>query len=105
MPAALESLLTFIRAQDKVCPKPEYWNDLWDLLLAREPKPSQVKPGLPLILGGWHYSSDADKRARLADQVRWAADHGRLAEVDAFLRSLLDDQWHCEPDRPQRRGS
>ncbi len=94
MDTALESLLAFIRSNGRVCPEPEYWNEMWNVLCSREPRPTQVKPGLPLILGGWHYSSDDDKRDCLEAQVRWAAAHGRLGEVDAFLRGIRDDEWH-----------
>ena len=58
---------------------------------SRGPRPA---PGLPLILGGWHYSSDLMKMSRFQEHVEWAASQGVLAEVDAFLRGLPEEEWH-----------
>ena len=94
MDAKLESLLEFIKSEERVCPEPRWWHELWEML-PREGKPgSGPAPGLPLILGGWHYSNDLMKMIRILDHVEWAASQGVLAEVDAFLRGLPEEEWH-----------
>ena len=59
----LESLLTYCRERSRVCPMPDRWNELWEILPGRE------HTALPLILGGWWDSGDGEKAARLAEHL------------------------------------
>ncbi|MEI8133590.1 MAG: hypothetical protein WCH46_00765 [bacterium] len=52
------------------------------------------EPSAPLILGGWHYSTNLDKMVRLADHIEWANNHGNLDEISKFLRALPENNWH-----------
>ena len=90
----LKSLLAFVCARARVCPKPSPWCKLWEML-PREGKPgSGPPPGLPIVLGGWYYSPDALKVLCFHEHVEWAAKQGVLTEVDAFLRGLPEEEWH-----------
>lgn len=82
--AARDELLAYCEANDRVCPNPPEWHDLWALL-----------PGAPtpLILAAWHHATDRQKRACLREQLKGASAQA-LAQADAFLRSLTEDQWH-----------
>jgi hypothetical protein len=58
------------------------------------------RPGFqpPLILGG-AMESDASKRERLLEQIVTIKDDPeRLANADAFLRSLKEEDWYKAPD-------
>ena len=90
----LESLLSCCKENGRVCPQPQRWDELYQLLPDTRQVGAGFVPAAPLILGGWWYSSDGDKQERLALHIRWAADHGALERVDAFLRALPEDQWH-----------
>jgi hypothetical protein len=52
------------------------------------------KVGPPLVLGAWPHISDDEKAHRLADHIRWAADHGALQIVTEFLLTLREEEWH-----------
>lgn len=96
----LESLLEYVAHAGRVCPLPLRWNDLWDLLPEKDADGARARLPLPLILGGWVYSTLRDKRQRLALHIRHAAQHGALAEVDEFLRGLPESEWLHERDAP-----
>ena len=50
----------------------------------------------PLILAAWWEASDNEKKERLKLHIRWANNHGALAAIDKFLRSLPESDWHHE---------
>jgi hypothetical protein len=54
------------------------------------------EPAAPLILAAWWEASDNEKKERLGLHIRWANDHGALAAIDKFLRSLPESEWHHE---------
>ena len=91
--ARLLALLDWAKADRRVCPKPDSWSGLWEMLPARTQSGAGWNPPLPLILAAWWATSDVEKAARLALHIRWAADHGVLGEADVFLRGLPEDQW------------
>jgi len=69
------------RAIRFICPMPDVWADVHGRLhRAWKAAKNRAIPGppVPLILGGWNFSSDPDKAARWSDTVRWAERHGFL---------------------------
>jgi hypothetical protein len=44
-----------------------------------------------LILGAWHFASNAQKLARWAETLRWARHHASLALVD-----VAETEWLVE---------
>ena len=93
-PASLDALLEYVKEQGRVCPVPTRWNQLFEMLPNRVHTSTARDPALPLILSGWHLSSNLEKMVRLASHVRSADKHGVLDGVDAFLRSLPETDWH-----------
>ena len=85
-----EVLLAYCRQQHRVCPVPQRWNELWELLSAG----AETRPARPLILAAWWHTSNLRKMLRLKDQITWAASHNRLADADVFLRALSEQEWH-----------
>lgn len=90
----LEALLLYVQEGGRVCPQPDLWNKLWKMLPNRKPTETGWNPPLPLILGGWWYSTNLDKALLLSDHILYAAENGVLDGVDAYLRGLSEDQWH-----------
>ena len=80
----------------RVCPEPQPWNKLWEMLPERERRGASWEPPPPLILAAWWETSDAEKRERFIEHLRYADRHGALGEVEKFLASLSKDQWHVE---------
>ena len=94
----LESVLSYSRESGRVCPKPQLWSELYELLPNRRRKGAGFAPSAPLILAGWWHSTDGQKRGRLACHIRYADEHGVLVEVARFLFALDDSDWHHDGD-------
>lgn len=92
--STIESLIAYCRENRRVCPMPQVWNELWETLPERHRVGDSWEPPLPLILGAWHFASNLEKRLRLEEHIQWAEQHGSLVEVDQFLRSLPESDWH-----------
>jgi hypothetical protein len=89
-----ETLIAYCRENERVCPLPARWNELWEMLPNKVQTERGWQPPLPLILGAWNYASNLEKMLRLADHIHWAQSHGCLSTVTAFLRALPEGDWH-----------
>lgn len=89
----LTSLLDFVKANERVCPMPVQWNELWQMLPGRQRHGATWEPPPPLILTAWWDTPSFAKMERLAEHIRYASAHGVLAEVDRFLRALPEAEW------------
>jgi hypothetical protein len=94
MSEAVDSLIVYCRENNRVCPLPKAWQQLWEMLPDRGRAGAAWKPALPLIGAAWHETPAMLKMARLAEHIEWAEKHNALPEVAAFLRSLGEDEWH-----------
>ena len=98
MATLLEQLSLYCREHGRVCPLPDQWHRLWEMLPNKGPRGAGWDPSLPLILAAWYDTSDEAKQERLQLHLRWASDHACLDQVDGFLRSLSEDEWHHRGD-------
>jgi hypothetical protein len=89
----LAQLLAYCRANGRVCPAPDKWSDLWELLPGRQRVGSGWEPPPPLILAAWWDCSANEKQDRLELHMRYAADRGALEQVAQFLSRLGADDW------------
>ncbi len=89
----LALLLEYVKANDRVCPMPLRWTELWEMLLGREMRGGSWQPPRPLILGEWWTTPSFTKVECLGEHINYAAAHGCLAEVDVFLRGLTEAEW------------
>ena len=81
----------------RVCPLPEHWSKLWEMLPRKMRKPDGGwEPPMPLILAAWDQTSNFDKQVRLREHIMWASFVGCVEEVDEFLRHLDVRQWKIE---------
>ncbi len=66
-----------------VCPNPGVWHRTFEHLtrVAAE-RGVREAPPKPLILGGWNFSNDLEKKARWDATVAWAKDHGLQNEIE-----------------------
>lgn len=88
----IETLVAYCRDKNRICPMPDPWNQLWEMLPDRERVGAGWQPPPPLILAAWT-SPTASKMARLAEHIEWAAKHGALGAVERFLQALSEDEW------------
>ena len=93
MPDSTHSLIAYCREHNRVCPLQQNWNALFEMLPNRRRTAVGWEPALPLILQDWDTTPPALKTLRLAEHIEWAAEHGALDAVAAYLRGLAEDQW------------
>ncbi len=86
-------VIAIARQNNRVCPLPKQWTQLYELLPNKRRVGNGWEPSLPLVLAAWHDSSDMAKMLRLQEHIEWADVHGSLADVAGFLAALPEDQW------------
>lgn len=89
----LDELLKYVQANERVCPQPQRWNELWTMLPNRRRSGEGWEPSLPLILAAWWDTPALAKILRLREHIEYASAQGALEKVDRFLRSLPESDW------------
>jgi hypothetical protein len=90
----IEETLAEIQKNDRVCPQPPQWRELYEMLPDKKRKGAGWEPALPLILAAWWDTPAMFKTLRLQEHIEWAEAHGCLERIFVFLRSLSEEQWH-----------
>ena len=91
---ALSDVLANASIDGRVCPKPQAWARLYELLPNRRRDGYGFIPPAPLILGAWWETGDEQKRERLVEHLQWAESHGALTTVQELLAKLTEEEWH-----------
>lgn len=90
----IDELLKEIQKNDRVCPQPEKWNELYQLLPNKKRKGNGWEPSVPLILAAWWDTPAMSKMLRLREHIEWASKEGCLDEIYNFLSELKEEDWH-----------
>lgn len=69
---------------------PNRWNDLYVILVNRNPK---IKIPPPLILAAWYDTPSIFKAIRFRDHLELAEKLGILDEINDFLVSMYEEEW------------
>lgn len=93
MSETTESLIAYCLKNNRVCPMPQRWNALWEMLPERKRVGGGWEPPLPLILAAWYDTPTLLKMMRLTEHIEWAGKFGCLEQVSAFLRGLPEEDW------------
>ena len=93
MAETVESLTAYCRENNRVCPLPDLWHQLWKMLPNRIQIGAGWQPPLPLILAAWYDAPALSKMLRLTEHIEWAGQHGSLESVAGFLRELREEDW------------
>jgi hypothetical protein len=91
MKSDLELLFQYVQENKRVCPLPQTWNQLWELLPNKKRKGNGWEPSAPLILAAWHNTSDNEKRERLKSHIYYSFENKAFNVIDSFLRNLKDE--------------
>ncbi len=94
LPLSSHDVMAEARRFNRVCPQPEAWLRLYELIPGKLTTGPQWQPSPPIPAQAWRATSDMPKRMCLRDQVEWAEHHGALDVVMQFLQSLPEEQWH-----------
>jgi hypothetical protein len=91
---SIDDVIVEARRNNRVCPQPEIWQQLHDMLgaTASAVHGGQVQP--PLTGAAWNRTPALAKRMCFRDQLEWADVHGCLQPVMTFLRGLPEEQWY-----------
>ena len=93
MNESAESLIAYCSENRRLCPLPQQWDKLWRAV------PNQAQEDWLLYPDWPGFPMPGILRAiRLAEHIRWAAEHGALEKVAAFLRGLREDEWFHSGD-------
>ena len=89
----LDEALTEIKRNKRICPLPQKWIQLYEMLPNRKRKGAGWEPALPLILAAWWETPALQKMLRLQEHIEWAAKHDCLDRVYSFLCELSEEDW------------
>ena len=90
----LQELMDYAVSNNRVCPMPEKWNELWKTLSKEENLQGAFKLAPPLILAAWHESTDQEKILRLKEQLIFAEQQGLIDQAESFLHGLNETHWY-----------
>lgn len=90
---SVESLVAYCQQNRRVCPQPQHWNELWEILPNRTRVGAGWQPSLPLILGAWWDTTSLQEMLRLREHIEWADKHGAFHLAREFLTSLPESEW------------
>ncbi|MDB5749616.1 MAG: hypothetical protein JWQ13_2121 [Ramlibacter sp.] len=82
------------RRNNRVCPKPARWQQLYEMLPERRRTVVGWQPAQPPLEGAWDVTPSITKRVFFREHIEWAATHSCLQKVFAFMKSLPEDEWH-----------
>jgi len=67
-----------------ICPQPKVWDEIYKKLKKKmsERKTTDIpEPPVPLILNGWWYSSDNEKRIRWEETILWCNKYNFSSQI------------------------
>lgn len=85
----IAKLKEYSRLNNRICPMPQRWNELFNLLRNKKPK----EPSLPLILAAWWETSALDKQIRFFQHLEWAEKNEQIDEISTFILGLPESDW------------
>lgn len=88
-----EDLINCCKLNNRVCPQPQLWTKMYEMLPNRKQIGAGWVPPLPLILTAWWDTSEAEKQSRLFQHLDWAENNNSLEAVSKFLHSLPENGW------------
>lgn len=91
----LQDAMVEARRNNRVCPKPQRWKELYEML----PQRTASQPTPPLLGTAWNVTPPLSKRMCLREQLAWAEAKGTLPDVLAFLKQLPEEEWHHMGDQ------
>jgi hypothetical protein len=108
MDDTVEGLVRYCRENNRVCPLPRFWNDLWEMLPDRKRDGGGWRPPLPLILAAWHDTPALPKMLRLIEHIEWGAKKTGSTSASellaAFTRYIGIDYWGTRTGAGSRMG-
>jgi hypothetical protein len=89
----LEDVLRYVRANQRLCPRPAAWDRFSALLPPLKTKRGSQPAPRPITGRAWEASPARAKRACFLEQVEWASRTGVLKQALEFLQALPEEEW------------
>jgi len=90
----LDDLMTEARRNNRVCPLPERWTELYRLMSVQAMGGKAKLPAPPLTGAAWDSTPSLAKRMCFRDHLEWATANSCAAEVYEFMKALGERDWH-----------
>ena len=93
-----ELAIAYVSSKGRICPNPQEWMALSEIISMNGPGRKLA----PLILAGWAFTSDAQKRARVIEQIEYVfSSNPELSEAFCkMLYSFSETQWYIGDEPP-----
>jgi len=85
----INNLFQYCKENDRICPMPIFWNELYNKLKNKKYK----EPAVPLILAAW-YEPALLKQLRFFEHLEWAKKQGQLEEISDYVKNLKEENWY-----------
>jgi hypothetical protein len=89
-PLSADALMVIARRNNRVCPKPARWSELYRVLEGTRYVDLEPPPVEHWI---WSKLSDLQRRLRFREHVEWAERHGKLSTLARFMDGLSEADW------------
>jgi hypothetical protein len=77
-----------IMIDNRICLQPQKWELLYQAIIKAYPEREFPRP---LILAGWNFSNDTEKRNRFCMHLEFAISAGI---ANSFLENMTKQDWH-----------
>ena len=74
-----------------ICPNPKIWHAVSEKLNSYAIRHDLPPPPKPLILAGWNFSSDFEKKVRWQETIEWCQLHNCTVLIDG----ISETEWYC----------
>ena len=89
----LEAAMLVARKNNRVCPRPERWDEFTKLLPLKKSLRGNQKPPAPATGAAWAVTPALTKRLCFREQIEWAEREGVLEPVMQFMQSMSEEEW------------
>jgi len=90
----LSQALAEARRSNRVCPQPQAWQKLYELLPGKRQVGRGWEPPPPLTGSAWAATTSISKRMCLRDHLEWADRQGCLEAIHGYLKNLPESDWY-----------
>ncbi len=73
-----------------ICPNPNGWHSVSEKLISYAMSHGLPPPPKPLILAGWNFSSDFEKKLRWQETIEWC----QLHNCSTLIESISESDWY-----------
>ena len=84
MSEAVDRLIAYCRENNRVCPLPKAWQQLWEMLPEKRQGVGAWEPAVPLIGAAWHETPAMLKMVRLGEHIQGQRSTTRFQRSQRF---------------------